>query len=85
MIENIVDSDHQKTADLDLQCFQNRIYPGSAGQGLTVEIKIRLIDSSTSSEIQSYLDQSFILTAIANQANWKYILDNKKINQMKIF
>ena len=25
----------QKPADLDLQCFQKRINPGSAGQGLT--------------------------------------------------
>ena len=27
-----------KAADLNLQCFQNRINPGSAGQGLTVQI-----------------------------------------------
>ena len=25
----------QKPTDLDLHCLQNRIYPGSAGQGLT--------------------------------------------------
>ena len=34
VIENIVDSDHQKLADLDLQCYQNKIYQGSAGQGV---------------------------------------------------
>ena len=26
---------HQKPADLDLHCFQNRIYPGTAEQGLS--------------------------------------------------
>ena len=31
---------HQKPADLDLQCFQKRINLDSAGEGLTVLIKI---------------------------------------------
>ena len=26
----------QKPTDLDLHCLQNRIYPGSAGQGLSI-------------------------------------------------
>ena len=32
---NIADPD-QKPTDLDLHCLQNRVYPGSAGQGLRV-------------------------------------------------
>ena len=37
-IENIVDPDQlalEKLVDLDLHCFQNRINPGSAGEGLS--------------------------------------------------
>ena len=26
----------EKPTDLDLHCLQNRVYPGSAGQGLTI-------------------------------------------------
>ena len=29
----------QKPTDLDLHCLQNRVYPGSAGQGLSINIK----------------------------------------------
>ena len=32
---NSADPDQQKPTDLDLHCLQNRVYPGSAGQGLT--------------------------------------------------
>ena len=34
MMENSVDPDELASSYLDLQCFQSRIYPGSAGQGL---------------------------------------------------
>ena len=36
----------QKPTDLDLHCLQNRIYPGSAGQGLRVasEHRVKLVD-----------------------------------------
>ena len=33
----------QKPADLDQQCFQKRIYVGSAGQGVRLEIKMLLV------------------------------------------
>ena len=43
-VENSVDPDQmafrwlcQKPSDLDLQCFQKRINPGSAGQGLIIK------------------------------------------------
>ena len=31
---NSVDPDLKKPTDLDIHCLQNRLYPGSAGQGL---------------------------------------------------
>ena len=31
----------KKPTDLDLHCLQNRIYPGSAGQGLTLSGQIQ--------------------------------------------
>ena len=36
VIENIVFPDQMALSDLDLQCFQNRIYSASAGQGLNL-------------------------------------------------
>ena len=31
----------QKPTDLDLHCLQNRVYPGSAGQGLTLKVPFK--------------------------------------------
>ena len=44
LMANSADPD-QKPTDLDLHCLQNRVYPGSAGQGLTV--KLRTLFSSS--------------------------------------
>ena len=37
---NSADSGLKKPTDLDLHCLQNRVYPGSAGQGLIPTINL---------------------------------------------
>ena len=38
---------HQKLTDLDLQCFQKRIIPGSAGQGSILFIIKTILNDAT--------------------------------------
>ena len=69
-----------KAADLDLHCYQNNIYPGSAGQGLTIpSLNYILNDMFLEAHISHWM-----LREILEPALDKMVLSHRNVNTCTI-